>query len=121
MCRKIAPHARLPGFERISSIGRHPLRQLVLSRLRPADGRSAKLHLRGHCGTDWRLALEGGSAVARVFAVVARDGGRLLESADGRNGLTAVHSIARLRSPPAQDKRSVDLISEALPFYPPVV
>src|SRR5213594_1719955 len=41
---------------------------LVLSRLRPAVGRSAELHLPGHRGTDWRLALERGSAVARGSA-----------------------------------------------------
>ena len=50
--------------ERVRTIGPHPLRQLELSRLRPADGRFAELHLPGHCGTDWRLALERGSAVA---------------------------------------------------------
>ena len=54
-------------------------RQLVLSPLRPAGGRFAELHLPGHCGTDWRLALERGSAVARGSAVPAGDGGRLLD------------------------------------------
>ena len=42
--------ACISSDECIRSIGRHPLRQLVLSRLRPAGWRSAELHLPGHCG-----------------------------------------------------------------------
>jgi hypothetical protein len=42
--------ACISSDERIRFIGRHPLRQLVLSRLRPAGGRFAELHLPGHCG-----------------------------------------------------------------------
>jgi hypothetical protein len=45
-----------------------------------SGGRSAELHLRGHRGTDWRLALERDSAVeAGGSAVPAGDGSRLLD------------------------------------------
>jgi hypothetical protein len=56
--------ACISADERIRSIGPHPLRQLGLSCLRSVSGRFAELHLSGHCGKDWQLALERGSAVA---------------------------------------------------------